>query len=95
MTPLVTAEHRQRLNLIRERTHNARSRRTRARQALDAARDVQDLEAQAVAQLSFDEADNDLQIAERLEAQLLSAMAGVDSGGFAWPYLGSQSLMDR
>jgi Phage capsid family len=78
---MLTAANRDRLELIRERTRNARSRRQHARQQMDAARDVSDQDAQAVASLAFDEADHDLQIAERLESQLLAQMAGIDDHG--------------
>ena len=75
----VTADHRSRLSVIRERTHSARAERSRARQLLDAARDDHDNDAAAVAQIAFDRADEELQVAERLESQLLSSMAGIDS----------------
>jgi hypothetical protein len=78
--PAVTAGARERLAAIRGRTHSARSTRTTARQRLDAAREANDLDAAAVAQIAYDQADEQLQIAERLESQLLSAMAGVDGG---------------
>ena len=77
----ITASSRQRLDAIRERTHNARSRRTKARQQLDAAREAGDNDAQAIAQIAFDTADEDLQVAERLESQLLSSISGLDGGG--------------
>src|SRR4051794_2796381 len=76
----ITAGHRERLNLIRQRTKNARGRRQHARQQIDAARDVQDREAEAVAQIAYDQADEELQVAERLESQMLAGLAGVDSG---------------
>jgi hypothetical protein len=75
----VTADHRQRLDAIRERTRTARSRRQNARQLLDAAQGAGDQDAQAVAQTQLDDAALELDTAERLESQLLSAMAGVDS----------------
>src|SRR5262245_33904327 len=77
---VITADHRQRLDAIRERTANARRRRQQARQQLDAARAAGDVEAQAVAQASIDDASTDLEIAERLESQMLSALAGIDGG---------------
>ena len=48
---MTTATHRQRLETIRERTHNARARRADARKLLDAGREEHDLDAQAVAQI--------------------------------------------
>jgi hypothetical protein len=89
-----TAAHRDRLELIRERTRNARGRRTHARQQLDAARDVQDTEAAAIAQLNYDEADGELQIAERLESQMLSQMAGISDGGLSAGRGGDSFLFD-
>jgi HK97 family phage major capsid protein len=77
----ITATHRQRLEVIRERTRTARSRRQQARQRLDAAREAGDQDAQAVAQIGYDEADGELQIAERLESQLLSSMTGTNGNG--------------
>jgi capsid protein len=76
-----TATHRQRLEVIRQRTKNARSRRAHARQQLDAAHEAGDQDAQAVAQIAYDTADEDLQVAERLESQLLSSIAGLDGDG--------------
>lgn len=78
----VTTASQSRLQTIRERTHAARDQRARARQQLDAAREVGDFDAGAIAQLAFDAADVELQTAERLESQILSSMAGVDSNGF-------------
>jgi hypothetical protein len=79
---VLTAAHRQRLELIRERTKSARHRRQHARELRDAAREAGDQDGEAVAQMRYDEADLDLQTAERLESQMLSAMAGIDGGGF-------------
>jgi hypothetical protein len=66
---MTTATHRQRLEQIRERTHNARAERARARQLLDAARSDHDTDGEAVALVAFDKADQELQVAERLEAR--------------------------
>ena len=73
---------RERLTNIRQETHEARTARARARTQLDAARDGGDLEAAAIAQLAFDNADERLQRAERLESMLLSSMAGIESNGY-------------
>lgn len=79
MTPSLTTG-RQRLDLIRKRTHDAREERAKARQLLDAAREEHDQDAEAVAMIAFDRADESLQVAERLESQLLGQIAGVDGG---------------
>jgi hypothetical protein len=76
----VTADHRDRLDAIRERTHTARSRRKRARELFDAAREAGDQDAQAVAQLQLDDASMELETAEALQSQMLSALAGLDRG---------------
>jgi Phage capsid family len=73
-----TANHRQRLASLRERTRDARAQRARARETLDAARAVRDEDAEAVASLALDHAQVELETAERLEAMLLSSMAGVN-----------------
>jgi len=77
----VSATHRSRLGVIRERTHTARSRRANARELLDAARAESDIDAQAVAQIAYDQADVELQTAERLESQLLSSISGMNGAG--------------
>jgi Phage capsid family len=77
-----TANHRQRLQSIRERTHNARGQRERSRRTMEAARAAGDVDAQAVAQLSLDAAQVELETSEQLENMLLSSMAGVNGTGF-------------
>lgn len=79
---MTTATHRQRLAQIRERTHEARAERAKARQLLDAARADHDTDGEAVALVAYDRSDEALQVAERLESQLLSSLAGVDGRGF-------------
>lgn len=69
---------RQRLSEIRQRTHNAREARQRARTTLDAARGAGDDQAAAIASLALDQAQADLEIAENLEKMVLSSMAGVN-----------------
>lgn len=87
----VTATHRDRLQSIRQRTHSARESRARARQQLDAARELHDLDAAAIAQLAYDQADVELQTSERLESALLSQMAGVNGNGTGF---GGGSFLD-
>lgn len=79
----VTADHRQRLDAIRERVSTARSRRQTARQLLDAAREAGDVDAQAVAQVQLDEAYTELETSEALQSQMLAALAGVDASPVA------------
>ena len=74
-------QQRDRLVQIRERTHQAREDRARARKQLDLAREAEDRDAIAISQVAFDHCDAELQLAERLESQLLSQLAGVTLGG--------------
>ena len=73
---------RDRLGQIRERTHQAREDRARARKQLDLARGAEDHDAIAISQLAYDHADADLQLAERLESQLLGQLAGVNGNSY-------------
>ncbi len=77
----VTAAHRDQLARIRERTHQARAARQRARTTLDAARQAHDQDAEAVASLALDAAQVELETAEQLESMLLSSMADVSDNG--------------
>ena len=75
-------QQRDRLVQIRDRTHDAREARARARKQLDLARGAEDHDAIAISQLAYDEADTNLTLAERLESQLLSQLAGVSLNGY-------------
>jgi hypothetical protein len=79
----ITANHRQRLEAIRERSRTARGARNRARQTLDAAREAGDQDAQAVAMLQLDAASTELETSEALLSTMLSQIAGVDTNGFS------------
>ena len=75
-------QQRDRLVQIRERTHDAREARARARKQLDLARGAEDHDAIAISQLAYDEADTNLTLAERLESQLLGQLAGVNGNSY-------------
>lgn len=90
---VATANHRQRLQAIRERTHNARGQRERARQAMEAARAAGDLDGQAVSQLALDAAQAEVETAESLENLLLSTMAGVNGSGPTSSFLDSPEAL--
>ncbi len=77
----VTANHRDRLRTIRERTHTAREARARARRTLEAAQAAGDADAQAIASLALDQAGVEVETSERLESMLLSSMAGINGNG--------------
>jgi hypothetical protein len=76
-----TANQRDRLKSIRERTHNARAARQRARTTLDAAKAVGDDQAASIASLALDTAQAELETSEALENMVLSSMAGVAVNG--------------
>jgi len=74
----VSATHRDRLQSIRDRARDAREGRQRARNSLEAAREGNDRDAEAVIQLSFDKACDEVELCERLENHLLAELGGVD-----------------
>ena len=80
-----TAQHRERLQGIRERARSARSARARARETLDAARALNDQDAIAVAALAVEQASLEVETSEQLENMLLAQMAGADGNGFGSP----------
>lgn len=77
----VSPATRERLSEIRERTREARAARKTAQDGLAAARAVKDAHAEAVAQMTTDRAQYDVEVAEQLERVLLGQMAGI-GGGF-------------
>jgi Phage capsid family len=87
MTAIAT---RDRLKSIRERTHNARQARARARTTLDAAQAAGDTEAAAIASLALDNASVELETAGALESMLLASMAGVNGHSFG----GDEGFLD-
>lgn len=88
---VATANHRDRLRSIRERTHTAREARQRARTTLDAARAAGDDQAAGIASLALEQANVEVETSERLENMLLSSMAGVSDNG----QFGGGSFLDN
>jgi hypothetical protein len=76
----ISAAHRERLDLLRSRSKHARSSRQRAREGLEAARAANDQDTEAVLQLTFDKAADEVELAEALENQLLRSISGMDTG---------------
>jgi hypothetical protein len=81
------------LKQIRERTHAARSARSKARQLLEAAQAEGDTDAQAVASLAVEKASGEVEQAEGLEAMLLSQIAGVSDSGFGGGFLDDPQMV--
>jgi hypothetical protein len=75
---VATRVHQDRLQALRDRTQNARGARQRARESLQAAREAGDQDAQAVAELAFDQASNQLELAEGLQTRMLSMLSGTE-----------------
>ncbi|HEX4034384.1 MAG TPA: phage major capsid protein [Solirubrobacteraceae bacterium] len=86
----ISTTQRDRLNQIRERANSARGRRAAAQKALDAAKAAQDPQAQHAAEVAYQHAVGEVDVARELEAVLLSQAAGVSSGAM----FGTESFLD-
>ena len=89
---VATVSARDRLKTIRDRTHNARAAKARAQKQRDAAQQAGDLDAAAICELAYEQADTELETSERLENMLLSSMADVNGNGHG---LGGESFLDN
>jgi hypothetical protein len=78
---------------VRERNANARKARKRANDVLQAARSAQDGQAEAVAMLALDRAQQDVEVGEALERTLLSQMAGIGSSSGVGTFLDDPSTV--
>ncbi len=60
---VATVSARDRLKTIRDRTHNARAAKARAQKQRDAAQQAGDLDAAAICELAYEQADTELETA--------------------------------
>jgi HK97 family phage major capsid protein len=90
---MITPASKARLQEIRDRTAAARGARTKAKSLMDAAKQGDDVQAQAIAQNALDSAAYDVEVSENLENVLLSQMSGVGGYGSSGGY-GQESFLD-
>jgi len=84
-----TAQHRDRLRDVRDRTKAARKQRADLNAALEAAQRVGDTDTENVINGRLNACETELEMAQGVELALLSQAAGVGGGGF-----GSESFLD-
>ena len=85
----VTAQHRDRLTEVRERTRAGRQHRAEAQKALEAAKKMDDPQAVQACEVALQQAFGEIEMAQGLENALLHQMAGVGNG-----VVGQDSFLD-
>ena len=86
----VSTAQRDRLNQIKERAKNARTARQAAQRAIDGAKQAGDHQAQLAAEVAFQQAVGELDLAQELESVVLSQMSGLSFAGMH----GGESFFD-